>query len=271
MAAVIKKKVNKRVIKVNFEGVETKTLVPEGDYIIKPIEAEREVGEDSGKEYIAWVFEVVDGKYKGQKLYDNTSLQEQALWKLKGLLDALGMEGTDSAMELNLDDIIEAEPTCRATVEHEKQEGFRTRAKIVEYLPADGGGAEDSTEEQEISEEDILKMDEDDLEAIIKDNKLDVDLNEHKTIKAKRQAVIEALSGEEGEEPTEEEESTEEEEGEEPTEEEEAADIDNMGKEELAEFVKEHKLKVKLIGTTAKQRATVKKAAVEAGLIEESE
>lgn len=273
-------------LKVDFKGVESGgKLVPEGDYKVRVDEVTQEESA-AGNAYLAWVLKVADGKHKGSTLYHNTSLQPQALWNLKGVLEALGVEVPDSSLDIDLKELVGM--TANVTVEHETYQG-KPKARIVAWDSGAGDDDEGDEEESSVSIDDVNGMDDEELEALVENNELDVKLSKLKNIKARRAAVIEALGLNEQEEEEESddegdeeatEESEDEEEGEEAEgddEEEEGDDgytdeqINEMGKPELAALVKKHKLKVTLEGTTAQQRRLVKKALIRAELFNAEE
>jgi len=89
--ATASKKAKGRKISIDMTGVEAGgVLVPEGDYAVKASEVEKETSDNSGADYLRRELEITKGKYKGKKLFTNTSLQPKALWNLKGLLEAAG-------------------------------------------------------------------------------------------------------------------------------------------------------------------------------------
>jgi Protein of unknown function (DUF669). len=273
MARKSKETKKSRKISVDMSGVESSKKVAEGDYRLKVTGVEKEKAESSGKDKLSWEFEITAGKSKGATLYYTTSLQPQALWNLKGLLENLGVEVPDSAMDLDLDDLVDRE--VGGTVEHEVYEG-KKRSRLVDFMPIDDvdgeeGGDEDEggSENNELPDADAInEMDEDELQAVIDEHELEVDLDDHKKLKAKRKAVIEAIE-EKGEGS-----DKGEEEGEEKEEDEDgisADEVDEMDKDDMAEFVKKNKLKVELEGSTSAQRKTLKKALKKAGLLKEGE
>ena len=218
-------KKRKNVVSIpDLTDVETGyTLLPEGDYHVKVAEAKQEES-SSGNDMIVWDFEVVEGKQKGGKLRDYTSLGANALWKLKGYLQAMNFELPDSAFDLDLDDLKGEEVMAR--VEHEEYDG-KNRARIVDLYAVDGEEGEADEEEEEpkagkkakepeeeeeekpapkakagkagkkkaktYSEDDVMELDEDGLGELVSIEELEVDLDEHATIRKKRNAVIEAL------------------------------------------------------------------------------
>src|SRR5690606_38583030 len=134
-----------RIIEIDMTGVEVGgRLCPEGIHKVRVEEVTPEISARSEKPYLAWKFRTVDGSYL---LYHNTSLQPQALFNLKQVLIALGVEVPNSVMKLNLDKLFGKE--CYAEVEHEIYEG-KKKARIVDFW-AKGVVKED--EEDEESEE----------------------------------------------------------------------------------------------------------------------
>lgn len=58
-------------------------LIPVGNYRAKLNACEAKLGAQSGNPYWSWEYELLeDSGYGGRKLYDNTSLAEQAQWRL---------------------------------------------------------------------------------------------------------------------------------------------------------------------------------------------
>lgn len=140
------RKTGKRgTITVDFTGIETGggRLLPEGDYLFEIEEVTLETSENSGADYLKFTLVVSDGKFKGAKAWDNFSLQPQALWRLKSLMETLEMEVPDGVTEL---DPKEFEGLIvGATVFHEEYQG-KTKHKIGEYFPAS-----ESTDEEKPS------------------------------------------------------------------------------------------------------------------------
>lgn len=193
--------------------------LPEGDYKFKVVKAEEQESQ-GGNPMIVWDFEVAEGKHKGGKIRDYTSLSANALWKLKGYLEAMNFELPGSAFDLDLADMVDEEVMGR--VEQEEYEG-KMRARLVDLYSVDaaeaeeekpaakkGKKAEPEEEEEEAkpakkagkgkkaetktyTEDEVMEMDEDALGELITAEDIEVDLDEHPTIRKKRNAVIEAL------------------------------------------------------------------------------
>jgi hypothetical protein len=96
--------------------------------------------------YWVWELEVCDDdEHKGRKLWSNTSLKENALWKLNEVFTAFGYT-TDS----DTDEIVGEK--CRIAVSQRLiEQGSRSGEmgnNIDKHLPyGDGGGAEDGDDE----------------------------------------------------------------------------------------------------------------------------
>lgn len=78
------------------EGLNTE-LVPEGIYTVTLKSVETKEGKDSKKPYWLWTFEIPDDSedhedHTGKRFWLNTSLQENALWKLKEVFGAFGVD-----------------------------------------------------------------------------------------------------------------------------------------------------------------------------------
>lgn len=151
-------KTNKKgKLRVDFTDVETRVLIPEGDYHVKVAEVTLEES-SNGNDYLNWVFAIMDedSKINGQKLFYTTSLLPQALWNLRNLLETLGVETPNGPLDLELDEYKDLE--AMTTVEHETYEG-KKRAKPTSFEPLtdvaeadEDGPAEDEEEESDDDE-----------------------------------------------------------------------------------------------------------------------
>lgn len=238
---------NKRTVKVNMEGVEAGMVaIPEGDYHVKVKKIEQKEGESSGKPYLNWELEVIEGSHKGSKLFHTTSLQPQALFNLKSTLIALGESVPNKAMNLDLDALEGGE--MRVAVAHETYEG-KKRARVVEVFPLDEG------EEEEI---DYSEMDLDELKALCKEREITVGK------KDKKAQLVEKLEAWD-------EENSEEDEGDEDEEDEEEVDLDAMSLEELIAFAEEEEIDLSELSKKDLKKKSKVKAVIEAAMEEEDE
>lgn len=130
----------KSTIAVDFSDTEASGVIDEGDYLIEVEEVEKKVSDNSGADYLSITFKVVEGPFKGKKLFHNCSLQPQALFNLRGVLEALGFEVPQGVMELDTADMIGE--SCGASVAHEQYQG-KTKARPVEFFPAEELNQED--------------------------------------------------------------------------------------------------------------------------------
>lgn len=158
------KKKAKKSISLNFKGVEGKRkLLPEDDYKVEVEEVEMKEGDKAP--YLAFTFKVVDGKHAGALIWDNASTSEKSLWRLRSLLEALGVEVPDDEMDIEVDDLVGREMI--AVVAHEKDADYGTKAKLADFYAVDGD--EDSGDDS--SEDDDGDEDEDDKKKSKKDKK----------------------------------------------------------------------------------------------------
>lgn len=211
------KKISKPVakskgIKVDFTGVESRVLLPEGEYQAKVDSITLEEGNTA--KYLKWTFITQDDdkKLDNQRLYYNTSLAPQALWNLRNLLETLGVDTPDGPMDLDTEACLELE--LLVTVTHEQYEG-KTKTKISDFAPliAKAGEEEEETEEVEegaeeeevaeeeveeeetegITAEEVKDMDDKELAALVVTHKLPVKLKAIPKASKRVAAVLDAL------------------------------------------------------------------------------
>lgn len=154
----------KKRFSVNFAGVESGggRAVPDGQYVAELTDIDQKEGQDSGQPYLACQWKITSKKSEGAKVFDNISLQPQALWRFKTLLEVLGEDVPDGAMELDFSDLIGKE--ARIEVTNEKYEG-KNRPRITGFEPLEGGGSSsDESDEEEETEEETEEEEEKDEE-----------------------------------------------------------------------------------------------------------
>ena len=150
-----------RKMKLDFTGVESYLRASEGEQAVKIAEADLTQSQ-GGNDMITVKFEVIKGNDKGARVFENYPLIDTALWKLKGLLQAIGMKA-DGKVQLDLDKLIGK--TCTIVVIHEEYEGkIRARVDEVKKLNAAATSDDDSDDEDEedlpVSEDDDEEEDE---------------------------------------------------------------------------------------------------------------
>ena len=144
-----------RKMKLDFTGVESFQRASEGEHVCKIATADEKQSQ-SGNDMIVVAFEVIKGEDKSARVFENYPLIDTALWKLKGLLQAIGMKA-GGKVQLDLDRLIGK--TCVVGVKHEEYEG-KTRAR-VDYVKKLGAAAESDDDEDE--DADSTEEDEDEV------------------------------------------------------------------------------------------------------------
>lgn len=205
-------------ISIDFSGVESRGRFHEdGDYRLKVNAVTQEAGDKYP--YLNWELSCVSGESEGAIVYNNTSLAPQSLWNVKAMLEALGEEVPDDEMELDLDSYADLE--FMGKIEMETYEG-KPRPRLVDFWAAEeepeekpkrGAKAKSKDNEDEaeenpargakaksgkkaaktsVTEDDISDMSQEELQDLIDTNKLDVDLDDFKTLRKMQAAVIDA-------------------------------------------------------------------------------
>jgi hypothetical protein len=131
-------------VTLDFTGVTSNTLLPEGDYRLKVLEVKNESNSDEGS--LKWLWEVVkaeDKKLIGKTFSDFTNLAPQSLWNLKQRLEALNVDVPDSELEIDLEELVDLE--LEASLTHREWED-RKYNQLGSYVSVDG---EDEEEEDE--------------------------------------------------------------------------------------------------------------------------
>jgi hypothetical protein len=118
-----------RKLKVDMTDVESYTKCEEGEHVVKLVAVEEKVS-SNGNDMLSMKYEVVSkGASQGATLYDNFTLTEKALWKLKAYLSCIGLKA-EGRIQIDLDNLVGKR--CIAVVEHEEYNGTE-RAKIKDF------------------------------------------------------------------------------------------------------------------------------------------
>ena len=243
-------------VSLDFKGVETRVLLPENDYKLKPTAMNAE--DDS----IKMSFEIMSGKFKGKTATEYFSTKPTALWRFANFIVACGLEVPDGEAELDFSDFEDVEGVMGVCT-HEEYEG-KTKMRWDFYPVDEVDGADD----------------EDELQEIIDRTGIDCDLGDFKGIKKQRAAVLEALEEAdllEGDEPDEDDKKSSKKGGDKKSgkgkkvEKVDGDTVDGMDEEELQELIDEHELDVDLDDhkTLRKKVRAVKDALEEKDLLEE--
>lgn len=142
-------------VKVDFTGVESFQRPSEGEHVCKIVSAELKQSQ-GGNDMIVVAFEVTKGQDKGARVYENYPLAENALWKLKGMLQAIGMK-CDGKVQLDLDKLIGK--ICIVSVIDDEYNG-QVRSRVQECRKLAAVAEDEDDDEDDIDDED----DEDDEE-----------------------------------------------------------------------------------------------------------
>ena len=137
-------------VKLDFTGVESFQRASEGLHVCKIASAEIKQSQ-GGNDMIVVVYEVIKGDDKGSRVYENYPLVETALWKLKGMLQAIGTKA-DGKVQIDLDKLIGK--VLQVNVFHEEYEGqIRAKVESVMKLSTATSDEEDDDDEDYEDEE----------------------------------------------------------------------------------------------------------------------
>jgi hypothetical protein len=77
------------VPKLDFSDVQDFAAIPKGIYNATVFSIELKKAQGDGSDYYSWQFAIQDEGFKNRRVWMNTSLKPQALWKLKATLESL--------------------------------------------------------------------------------------------------------------------------------------------------------------------------------------
>lgn len=141
--------------KVDFTGVETFNKPAEGSHKAKVTKVE-ETTSQGGNEMFKVTFEVVSGPSKGCRVIENYPLIDTALWKLKSLLQAIGMKA-DGRVQIDLDKmegkVLEIEVYYEEYNGQDRAKISETRKFVAESEPDEDDDEEDEDEDEEEEDE----------------------------------------------------------------------------------------------------------------------
>lgn len=165
----------------DFTGVESYKQVPEGRYTAKIKEVEEKVF-SSGNDGFVVQFEVLSGLGKGGVVFENYPILDTSLWKIKALLEAIGIDASKK-IKLDLMKLIGKKLIIEVILE---ENGDKTYSRINKLYPLVDGAAEfvDDGEDDEDTEEDSDDT-EDDVEET-EDEELDDEEDEEEVKPAKK-------------------------------------------------------------------------------------
>lgn len=122
-------------IKLDFSNVTGGNFepIPAGDYVVEIEKVENRTAK-SGNEMLSLTFNVMEGEYEGRKIFDLYVLTEKALWKLKDLLVAVGVD-TEGMVDLDVDDLVGE--VFVANIEIQESQGYDPQNRIKQHKPLD--------------------------------------------------------------------------------------------------------------------------------------
>ena len=119
--------------------------IDSGRYRATVFEISREVGKNSGKPYLKWCFQICDGEpFAGRRLWDNTSLSDNAKWRLVQVLKACGIDIPKGHLQLNPNDLLGKELIIMVGLEPDEYANDRDgtddqmRNVIKSFAPTNG-------------------------------------------------------------------------------------------------------------------------------------
>jgi hypothetical protein len=140
----------KEGLSIDFDGVEAGgRAVADGNYDAVLVTITEEES-DSGNAYLSCKWKLTSGSAKGATVYDNCSVLPQSLWRLRGMLEAMGIDVPDGVLDLDIDDLVDLE--CNLEITNEEYEG-RDKPRVTAFASLDGETKEDEEEDEEDEEE----------------------------------------------------------------------------------------------------------------------
>lgn len=134
-------------VKFDLSNVETFQRASEGRHTVKIASAELKQS-SGGNDMIVISFEVTKGEDKGARVYENFPLVDTALWKLKTLLQSIGMKA-DGKVQLDLDKLLGK--ICDINVQHEEYDGkIRARVESIMKLAAVTEDVDDDDDDDDL-------------------------------------------------------------------------------------------------------------------------
>jgi hypothetical protein len=192
-------------VSLNWGDAELKNyLTKEGTFLFKVTKAE-----EGDSDNIIIDAEVVSDKQEGKTCRTYFSTQPQALWKLAQFLEAVGMEIPESEDDLDLEELVDKEFVGEVE-RHEYNDKIYHR--IQNFTTADefedeGGGKKKEKEPNkgrdkkkakeepadDLTEDAILEMEREELEALIENHELEVEADDIKSDKKLARTIIAEL------------------------------------------------------------------------------
>lgn len=159
---------SKGVIPIDFRKDESeggRRRFPEADYHVKYVGFKTGNSKEADTPYVRVSLEIVDGKYKGEKVGDYLYLTDKSLWRLRSFLEAMGVAVPKKKVNVNFKKYIGKE--LGITLGDDEYQG-RIRSRVTDFLDLDTlRGADEDDEDfddEDVDDEDEDEEDEDEDE-----------------------------------------------------------------------------------------------------------
>lgn len=200
--------------KEDDSGGGSRFRVPEGDYPVKITGAKFTRSSKKQTPGLEVHYVITEGKHKGKKFDDTCWFSPKALWRVRALLEAVGISVPSKAFKLDVTKLKGKELGVTLTDDessYEKDGQTKTsiRSQIAEFLDSDtlsSGRIEDEEDDDEELDDDVeddddedddddplADLDKDDLKKYIKKNKLEVKVKKSDDADSLREKVREAI------------------------------------------------------------------------------
>lgn len=165
-------------VKIDLSNV-GKQFEEDQEYAVEVKEATQEEGNEYP--YFKLVFVGMDEEYANSQMYHNASTSPQSLWRLKPLLEALGMDIPDDEFELEASDFVGKQ--CMVSTISERKPGGGSSIKPDEFWPLDDAGDKEDKKsagkksfkkDDDEGEIDLDAMSDDDINALAEEFSIDV-------------------------------------------------------------------------------------------------
>ena len=160
-----------RTVEVDFTDASTgggRLRVPEGDYPFMVKEVKQDTSKNNNSMLVI-TFTGLEGRVKGKTIKDYFVLSKESLWKLRGFMEALGIDTPSSRTKIDIDEFNKKK--VGVTLSDDEYDG-KISSKPSDYIPIEDLDSEPDDDEDEDEDEDDVEVDEpltrDELKALIK-------------------------------------------------------------------------------------------------------
>jgi hypothetical protein len=143
-------KESKRQVKVDMTDVQSYGRATEGQHVFLIKELTMDKTSD-GDKMVKGMFEVTKGDCKGSRVIENFPLTDSALWKIQGLLKAIGMK-YEGKIIIDLDKM--EGKSCIGEVEHNEGSNGKLYANIVQFFNLKDAGKKTKDEDDDDDDDD---------------------------------------------------------------------------------------------------------------------